>query len=97
MSLFEFQEGVPPLHTTKDFAVYVGPMQDSEWRGRTGYLLVNLRTHVIEGECSVEYAAIRTMHDVQAALTETISSGSGPVVSDDQFEQMIRDMKKREH
>lgn len=87
-------EGKTPIHETADYAVYVGEMiAEGELKGITGYLIHNNRTGVIEGEMNVEFAALRTIKDLQVQLDAALEGLPGPShVGNEEvsFEEMLQ-------
>jgi hypothetical protein len=59
------------IYETDDYEVIVGSCRlDSPFKGLDGYLIRNKQTGVVEGEVSVEHAAIETAQEVQASRDE---------------------------
>ena len=85
------------IHETEFFGVEIGKLRSKgDWQGLKGYLLVNKDTQVIEGEFTVEFAAVRTMRELQTELEAALENkqsteqGAEPELNQDDFEALVR-------
>ncbi len=83
------------LHETKDYEVQKGVMTGGDWKGRYGYLVVNKRTEVVEGELSVEAGAINTIMELQELLDAALARQSGEQVTKSEAPVDVEDLMKR--
>ena len=81
------------IHSTNDFAVCIGKMSLGDWRGTEGYLVVNKRTGVVEGEISVEFSAIKTIKDLQTELDAVLEGTKAAKQEELSFPEMLDRLK----
>lgn len=61
------------IFRTDNYRVEIGMFRLGEWEGKRGYLIINNRTGVAEGEVNVEAVAIRATKDMDEELTRVLS------------------------
>ena len=84
------------IHETADYGVFVGEMRaDGELKGLEGYLIRNKRTGVIEGELTVEFAALRTIRELQTELEAALENKKVAARDVEQDEMSFSEMLER--
>ena len=84
------------IHETASFGIILGKLRSKgDWQGLTGYLLVNKRTDVVEGEFTVEFAAIRTMRELETELEAALENKTSQEAVDEHGEMSFPEMLER--
>lgn len=98
MSLYSEDQldGTDPIHETEDYAVYIGELRcKGDWCGLEGYLVANKQTCIIEGEVTIEYAAIKAANDLQRDRDDFMRASKRAEEEDSMsFDEMLEQLKK---
>ena len=95
MSLSDRLRDEEPIHQTENFAVCVGTLSQGDWKGNEGYLVINKRTNVVEGELTVEFAAIRTLRELETELEAALENKQAEVKGEVSFEDMLAKLAEK--